>query len=180
MPGFKQGFIIKCLDKLSQILSNKEELETAFKGFTQGDDKHPRYQLRSKITNADDWEPIELGQFNAAYSEAIFKVMETYADHETPPIREMDAARVLFEEQYIPKITGETTPKSRIQSVINNIKQLRETALKDEALAKVPKGAGKSPDGFFSPETTAGLLTAAAIAAVAAAAYLGQGAKVKP
>lgn len=166
MTPFECAFIEKCLESIHYILSNENELTNAINTFTQNDDKNPRYELRTKIPNALYWSHHELRQFSAAYSEAIFQVISSYKLNPAISIEQINAAKMLLEQIYIPIITQDTQAGQRIASIIKRI-SAGFNFDKENAMTTNSNTTDKAnPHGFFF---TAGLL---ATASVAAAIYL--------
>ena len=157
MTPFEKKFIGCLLTTLNAILSDKKELEDALKGYTQGDSTHTRHKLNSQITDILEWNQSELRQFNAAHSEAVFRVMGSYKDDETI-IHEINKTLELFREGYIRKLTANTRKGDRINSVRTNIARIKEEEFSTEEELSV------NPFSFFSPELTAGLVATAAAA----------------
>lgn len=54
MTRFERNFLINSLMFLETILSVDKKLDDAIHHFTQGQYENPRYQINSRITNADD------------------------------------------------------------------------------------------------------------------------------
>lgn len=166
MTQFECEFITKCLATLSHILADERELTEAINAFTQNDDKNPRYELRTKIPNALYWSHHELRQFSAAYSETIFRIISFYKQNSTISNEQINAAKILFEQLYIPGITKETQAGQRISSIIGRITAGFDFDQENEKLVNSNAVEKTNPHSFFF---AASLL---ATASVAAAIYL--------
>lgn len=113
MTTFEQEFIEKTLNLLHQILSCETKLADAIHAFTQNDPHNHRYQLNSKIVDAQNWEPHELVQVSAAYSETLFLTICSYNQDTTISPQQIDAAIALFEKDYFSFITSNSIPNAK-------------------------------------------------------------------
>jgi hypothetical protein len=168
MTIFEQEFIEKSLTLLHQILSCEAKLADAIHAFTQDDPHNHRYQLNSKITDAKNWEQLELLQVSAAYSETLFRIICSYSQDPTISPQHIDSVIKLLEKDYFSVITSNTTPKQRISSITNKIAQIKFDKIDTEDSNPVTEKPTAHPYKFFTPETTtAGFILTASLAAAA-------------
>ncbi|CAM2916993.1 Uncharacterised protein [Legionella steigerwaltii] len=158
--AFEQNFILKCLDYIEQILSNKEELKEAICHFTENKADISRYQLNSKITESSQWSEHDKLCFNASVFEAIARTSLSFYSESEERAHEINAANTAFKEHYLPIMTEKTNPSNRIDSVKEKIVQMK-TDLKN----KIERS--ENPYTFFTP-VTAGLAVLAVAATTAA------------
>ena len=152
---FEQKFILKCLNLMDKILSDRNEIAKAVSHFTQDQTITARYQLNSKITDSKNWDDQDKLHLSAAVFEAILRSSLHFYAENTDLALEINTASSVFLDTYLPKITARTNPIQRLESIRNNIAQIKA---KDFT----------SPYSFFPPVTT-GLIVLAAAAAVALA-----------
>lgn len=162
MKKFENRFVLKCLDYMKQILSTEHELEEAVRQFTVGQKDDPRYQLNSKIRDASQWSYMEKLQLSAAVFEAIARASILFYEVDPQYEPKITAANKVFLEKYLPKLTENTDPENRLDSVKENINHIKTEKTKEAA--KVDKD---NPYAFFTP-VTAGLAVLAATAATVA------------
>ncbi|HAT1725399.1 TPA: Dot/Icm T4SS effector MavE [Legionella pneumophila] len=135
MTRFERNFLINSLMFLETILSVDKKLDDAIHHFTQGQYENPRYQINSRITNADDWSKEDKLKFTSAIAEAIALVSEKYENPTSETTEQIQSARNILLDDYVPLLTANTDPENRLKSVRENSSQIRKeliAKLKDE------------------------------------------------
>jgi hypothetical protein len=165
MTRFERNFLINSLMFFETILSVDKKLEDAIHHFTQGHCENPRYQINSRITDADDWSKEDKLKLTSAIAEAIALVSEKYENPTSEITEQIQSARNILLDDYVPLLTANTNPENRLKSVRENSIQIRKeliTKLKEE----VPyKSQFENPYALF-PFVAATVAVAATAASV--------------
>ncbi|HAT6977024.1 TPA: hypothetical protein I8Y81_000197 [Legionella pneumophila] len=135
MTRFERNFLINSLMFFETILSVDKKLEDAIHHFTQGHCENPRYQINSRITDADDWSKEDKLKLTSAIAEAIALVSEKYENPTSEITEQIQGARNILLDDYVPLLTANTNPENRLKSVRENSIQIRKeliTKLKEE------------------------------------------------
>ncbi|HAU1270309.1 TPA: hypothetical protein LDO87_001122 [Legionella pneumophila] len=135
MTRFERNFLINSLMFFETILSVDKKLEDAIHHFTQGHCENPRYQINSRITDADDWSKEDKLKLTSAIAEAIALVSEKYENPTSEITKQIQSARNILLDDYVPLLTANTNPENRLKFVRENSIQIRKeliTKLKEE------------------------------------------------
>ncbi len=126
---------------LETILSINDELNFAIKHIASGNQDDPRYQINSKITDADKWLDRDKLKFTAAISEAVVRTSKYLFTDVAEEIKELNSAQTMLFDIYVPRLTANTDERDRLTSVRQNGETIRAELMKelrDEVKEEVP------------------------------------------
>ncbi len=129
MTKYQKIFIINCLQRLEFLLSNPSSIELAVKHFTKNNHQDPRFQS-TQITDASSWLGIEKAIITSLISEATFQITCEMAANEEL-MKDLTVAKELFLKTIVPKITANTKPENRLNSVKEKCAEIIATLNKD-------------------------------------------------
>lgn len=148
---FEQCFTHKCLNFVEQILLDEKEISKAISHFTEDKTITTRYHLDT-IMDAINWNDRDKLHLSAATFEAILRASLHFYAENTDRAMQINSANTVFLEKYIPRITANTNPENRLESVRENIAKVKEDF--NEPI-EIRTG---NPYTFFSPPVTLGLI----------------------
>lgn len=167
MNKLQRQFISGCLDLIDKIISEEEKLKSSILIYSQGNTNDPRFQLQSKITDAELWTSEEKMELSSAVFEAIANNSYIFCTQEKHK-KEIEAATTLFLNSYLPLITANTHSSDRLSSVKRNIAEIKLQIEQEPETKSVEEQEDYSiknnPFVFFSAVTA----VAVGVAAVAA------------
>lgn len=163
MNLFQKKFILGCLNTMETILSDDTKINEALKNFSQGKPTEQRYHCNNYITDAHLWTEDEKVKLASVISEAIVITTLNLCTDESLT-KQISQITDLFLKSIVPKITQNTSPNNRLESVQWNILALKSEIDKDP-VKENKESVQENPYTFFNVAT-------AALALVAATAFV--------
>ncbi|MCL9685087.1 hypothetical protein [Legionella maioricensis] len=165
MKELQRKFLLGCLDSIDTIISDEQKLNASTLIYSQGNENDPRYQLQSKITEAELWSSKEKIEISSAVFEAIAHNSYLFCAAEKHT-KDIEEATALFLNDYLLLITKNTEPSNRLPSVKKNIAELKLKIEQEIAAIEEQEDFSikNNPFVFFSAVTA----VAVGVAAVAA------------
>ncbi len=169
MNKLQKQFILGCLDLIDTIISDKEKLKSSILIYSQDDKNNSRYQLHSKITDAEIWSLEEKIEISSAVFEAVAHNSYKFCT-EDKYTKVIEEATALFLNKYLPLITENTQSSNRLPSIQRNIAQIKlqmEQEMEAQSAEEQEDYSIKNNPYIFFSAVTAVAVGVAAVTALA-------------